>query len=48
MASQVLILGGTGRIGRQIAADLLTHTAVQITLSGRNLGVPVAIGSKTR
>lgn len=39
MASQVLILGGTGRIGRQIAADLLTHTAVQITLSGRNLGV---------
>lgn len=39
MASQVLILGRTRRIGRQIAADLLTHTAVQITLSGRNLGV---------
>lgn len=37
MTQQVLILGGSGRIGRQVAADLLAHTAVNITIAGRNL-----------
>lgn len=36
MTQQVLILGGTGRIGTQIAADLLAHTAAQVTIAGRN------------
>lgn len=36
MTQQVLILGGSGRIGRQVAADLLAHTAVNITIAGRN------------
>lgn len=36
MTQQVLILGGTGRIGSQIAADLLAHTAAQVTIAGRN------------
>ncbi len=38
MADRVLILGGSGRIGRQVAADLVAHTAAQITLTGRNPG----------
>ena len=36
MTQQVLILGGTGRIGRQVAIDLLKHTSVQIKIAGRN------------
>ncbi|MDZ8053719.1 MAG: saccharopine dehydrogenase family protein [Aulosira sp. ZfuVER01] len=36
MTQQVLILGGSGRIGGQVAADLLSHTAVNVTIAGRN------------
>ncbi|MFN6462945.1 MAG: saccharopine dehydrogenase NADP-binding domain-containing protein [Nostoc sp. DedVER02] len=36
MTQQVLILGGSGRIGSQVAADLLTHTAVNVTIAGCN------------
>lgn len=43
MAPQVLILGGTGRIGSQIAADLLAHTAAHITLSGRKSAVGIKL-----
>lgn len=40
---RVLILGGAGRIGRSIAADLVTHTQAQITITGRDpLGTQVA------
>ena len=35
--SQVLILGGQGRIGQSIAADLLSHTQAQLVLTGRTL-----------
>ncbi|WP_263971557.1 saccharopine dehydrogenase family protein [Leptolyngbya ohadii] len=44
MTQQVLILGGSGRIGRQVAADLLTYTLANITLAGRNgrIGMGVA------
>jgi saccharopine dehydrogenase-like NADP-dependent oxidoreductase len=35
MSDQVLILGGRGRIGSSVAADLLTHTSAQITITGR-------------
>ncbi len=35
MDSQVLILGGQGRIGQQVAADITTHTTAQVTVTGR-------------
>ncbi len=35
MAQTVLVLGGNGRIGRSVAADILTHTAAQVTVTGR-------------
>ncbi len=35
MSANVLIIGGSGRIGRCVAADLLHHTDVSITLTGR-------------
>lgn len=37
MTDQVLILGGSGRIGSKVAADLIAHTSAQITIAGRNL-----------
>ncbi len=36
MTNQVLILGGTGRIGSKVAADLLVHTQASVTIAGRN------------
>jgi len=49
---RVLILGGAGRIGRSVAADLVAHTQAQVTITGRNAqtGVQVAqhLGSKVR
>jgi saccharopine dehydrogenase-like NADP-dependent oxidoreductase len=44
MAKQVLIVGGSGRIGSQVAADLLAYTAAEVTITGRNHGV----GEKVR
>jgi saccharopine dehydrogenase-like NADP-dependent oxidoreductase len=35
MTHRVLVLGGNGRIGRSVAADILTHTAAQVTVTGR-------------
>jgi len=46
---RVLILGGAGRIGRSVAADLVRHTQAQITITGRDpLGTQVAqhLGSR--
>jgi saccharopine dehydrogenase-like NADP-dependent oxidoreductase len=37
MTQHVLILGGSGRIGSQVAIDLLTRTTVNVTIAGRNL-----------
>jgi len=41
---RVLILGGSGRIGRSVAADLVAHTQAEITLASRDpqVGIPVA------
>lgn len=36
MTKRVLILGGQGRIGRQVAADLTAHTDAEITITGRS------------
>jgi saccharopine dehydrogenase-like NADP-dependent oxidoreductase len=40
--AKVLILGGQGRIGRAVAADIAVHTPAQITITGRQIrgGVP--------
>ncbi|OLP19110.1 saccharopine dehydrogenase [Leptolyngbya sp. 'hensonii'] len=37
MTDTVLILGGTGRIGRAVAADLVAHTQARITITGQHL-----------
>jgi saccharopine dehydrogenase-like NADP-dependent oxidoreductase len=42
MSAQVLILGGSGRIGSSVAADLLRFTSAEIIIAGRN----VALGKK--
>lgn len=36
MAKHVLIVGGSGRIGSSVAADLLAHTSAEIVITGRN------------
>jgi saccharopine dehydrogenase-like NADP-dependent oxidoreductase len=36
MTERVLILGGRGRIGSSVAADLVAHTQAQITITGRH------------
>ena len=35
MTKTVLVIGGSGRIGRSVAADVLTHTAAEVTVTGR-------------
>jgi saccharopine dehydrogenase-like NADP-dependent oxidoreductase len=39
MTNRVLILGGSGRIGSCVAADLVQHTQAAITIAGRNVAV---------
>lgn len=36
MAQRVLILGGCGRIGAAVAADVLAHTPAMVTVTGRS------------
>ncbi|MDX2242950.1 MAG: saccharopine dehydrogenase NADP-binding domain-containing protein [Leptolyngbyaceae cyanobacterium bins.302] len=36
MAKQVLIVGGSGRIGSQVAADILAYTEADVVITGRN------------
>jgi len=36
MTDRVLILGGSGRIGSSVAADLVRYTQAKITIAGRN------------
>lgn len=50
--THILILGGTGRIGRAIAADLLAHTNATLTLTGRAIAsgelVAKTLGPRTQ
>lgn len=48
MASNVLILGGSGRIGRSVATDLLRHTDVTMTLTGRRSQPEFKLQSRQR
>lgn len=46
MADQVLILGGSGRIGSSVAADLVAHTQAEITLTGRKTTVRTSVSQQ--
>ncbi len=46
MAQTVLVLGGNGRIGRAVAADILTHTAARVTVTGRQAAAAFVLGDK--
>ena len=35
MVQKVLVIGGNGRIGRSVAADVLKYTGAQVTVTGR-------------
>jgi saccharopine dehydrogenase-like NADP-dependent oxidoreductase len=48
MEKQVLIIGGRGRIGRCVAADLMTHTSADITITGRNPDPPIPSTDQAR
>ena len=43
MTQKVLIIGGGGRIGRSVAADVLTYTAAQVTVTGRRAAALFAL-----
>ncbi len=49
---RVLIIGGCGRIGRNIAKDILAHTDAEVTITGRNSHLAEAaleqLGSKVQ
>lgn len=46
MTNRVLIVGGSGRIGSSVAADLVAHTEAQVIITGRNAVVGNAIASQ--
>jgi saccharopine dehydrogenase-like NADP-dependent oxidoreductase len=46
MTNRVLILGGSGRIGSSVAADLVAHTELQITITGRHAVTGNAVSSQ--
>jgi saccharopine dehydrogenase-like NADP-dependent oxidoreductase len=48
---RVLIIGGCGRIGRNIAQDILSHTEAEVTVTGRQaagLAIAKHLGSRAR
>lgn len=46
MTDQVLILGGRGRIGSSVAADLISHTQAQITITSRKPAAGTAVSQQ--
>ena len=48
MAQKVLVIGGNGRIGRSVAADILTYTAAEVTVTGRQAAACFALQSNQR
>ncbi len=43
MTARVLIIGGRGRIGSSVAADLIAHTEAQVTITSRKLATGTAV-----
>ncbi|MEL6492476.1 MAG: saccharopine dehydrogenase NADP-binding domain-containing protein [Cyanobacteria bacterium J06621_3] len=46
MPKKVLVIGGSGRIGRSAANDILTYTGAQVTITGRSLQLSTDIDEK--
>ncbi len=46
MTHKVLIIGGGGRIGRSAAADVLTYTDAQVTVTGRGAAATLALSAE--
>jgi saccharopine dehydrogenase-like NADP-dependent oxidoreductase len=44
--TQVLILGGSGRIGSSVAADVVAHTQANVTITGREVATGQAISDR--
>jgi saccharopine dehydrogenase-like NADP-dependent oxidoreductase len=44
--TQVLILGGSGRIGSSVAADVLAHTQANVTITGREVATGQAVSDR--
>ncbi|MEO0867168.1 MAG: saccharopine dehydrogenase NADP-binding domain-containing protein [Cyanobacteria bacterium J06642_11] len=47
-AKRVLIIGGSGRIGRSVAEDLLCHTEATLTLTGRRERATFSLSPRQR
>jgi saccharopine dehydrogenase-like NADP-dependent oxidoreductase len=47
MTNRVLILGGRGRIGASVAADILAHTGAVVTITGRTAINQPNLGERT-
>ncbi|MGB7087196.1 MAG: saccharopine dehydrogenase NADP-binding domain-containing protein, partial [Phormidesmis sp.] len=48
MTQAVLILGGSGRIGRSVAADVLAHTIAEVSVTGRRAAAPFELSARQR
>ena len=46
MTDKVLVIGGGGRIGRSVAADVLAHTAAAVTVTGRRAAALFAMAER--
>jgi len=46
MVQKVLVIGGSGRIGQSVAADVATYTDAQVTVTGRRAALPLTLASK--
>lgn len=46
MTEQILILGGSGRIGSSVAADIVAHTQAQVTITGRDAAAGQAVSDR--
>ncbi|MDY7012677.1 MAG: saccharopine dehydrogenase NADP-binding domain-containing protein [Cyanobacteriota bacterium] len=46
MTDRVLIIGGSGRIGSSVAADVLAYTDAQVSIAGRNVPAGVAAAKR--
>ena len=45
MTERILIVGGTGRIGRSVAQDLASHTSAEIAIAGRDQAAGMSFSS---
>jgi saccharopine dehydrogenase-like NADP-dependent oxidoreductase len=48
MEKQILIIGGRGRIGSCVAADLMARTSAEIIITGRNPDPPILLTEQAR